>query len=88
LVNQDSALNRAKRQVCDPLFNKMDLHVLLQVSHVVLQERRVTIMLLNMSSAILLKVKFLLSSLLYRVLRVERMLENMVMILFPPKKWL
>ncbi len=88
MVNQDSALNRAKRQVCDPLFNKMDLHVLLQVSHVVLQERRVTIMLLNMSSAILLKVKFLLSSLLYRVLRVERMLENMVMILFPPKKWL
>ncbi len=58
-VSQDSALNGAKRQVCDPLFKEVDLDGLLQGRHILLKERCMTIMLHNMSSAILVKVKVL-----------------------------
>ncbi len=58
-VKYDSALDRVKRRVCDPIFKVVDLHALMQGCHIELSKSCVSIVLLHVGNAVLVKVEIL-----------------------------
>jgi hypothetical protein len=57
VVHHDSALDRGKGQIRDPILKIMDLHGLFKGGHTILGKGGMAIVLLHMGSAVLVKTK-------------------------------
>ncbi len=85
-VNQDCALNSGKGRVSDPIFKIVDLHGFFKGRHIPLGKSGVTIVLVHMGSAVLVKSEIPLVTTIVQGLQGREDIGNHGVHLVPPKE--
>ena len=85
-VNQNGGLDRGKRRVRDPSFKIVDLHGFLEGVHVILGKSGITIVLVNVGSAELVKREILTITTVVQSLEGQKNIGDHGVHLVPPKE--